>query len=458
MNLITNNSNLTTEFQEKTNPEIQNEQSAKNDSTPNTKFGADYFSALPSLFQHITLPFYSEDERLIVLLSSLTVLSSVLPEVYGNYDRKKLYTNLYLYILGKASSGKGNAIWSKLLLKPLQEQFNDMEDLIKKLSKTKVDFSKLLDSKELTQQQKLVIPANNSAAGFVELLSNNGGKGLMFETEGDTVANTLKSDYGNYSDMLRKAFHHETISQYRKGDGKLIEFESPKLSVLITSTPNQLYHLIPDPENGLFSRFMFYQTTPVEHFIDVFSDDENVDLDAIFRQAGEQFLDIHNQINEQNGVKFAFSTEQKQQFQTFFNYAKSTLTQFIDQDLDASVNRMGVIFFRVAMIFSVIRHTESGELAGSIVCSNTDFDNTKKLIEHLLSVLSKVFQDFPNKEINSLPTSKINLFKALPETFTTNEAVKLGNEYGVKERTLKNFLKMPCFEKIKHGEYKKVVK
>ena len=258
--------------------------------------------------------------------------------------------------------------------------------------------------------------------------------------------------------MLRKAFHHETISQYRKGDGKLIEFESPKLSVLITSTPNQLYHLIPDPENGLFSRFMFYQTTPVEHFIDVFSDDEDVDLDAIFRQAGEQFLDIHNQINEQNGVKFSFSTEQKQQFQTFFNYAKSTLTQFIDQDLDASVNRMGVIFFRVAMIFSVIRHTESGELAGSIVCSNTDFDNTKKLIEHLLSVLSKVFQDFPNKELNSLPTSKINLFKALPETFTTNEAVKLGNEYGVKERTLKNFLKMPCFEKIKHGEYKKVVK
>jgi hypothetical protein len=40
----------------------------------------------------------------------------------------------------------------------------------------------------------------------------------MFETEGDTLAQTFKSEHGNYSDGFRKAFHHEKISYLRRKD------------------------------------------------------------------------------------------------------------------------------------------------------------------------------------------------------------------------------------------------
>src|SRR6185369_8710364 len=71
----------------------------------------------------------------------------------------------------------------------------------------------------------LIIPANNSTTGVFQLLFENEGRGLLFETEGDTMAQAFKSDYGNYSDGFRKAFHHETISYYRRTDREYVDIE-----------------------------------------------------------------------------------------------------------------------------------------------------------------------------------------------------------------------------------------
>ena len=35
---------------------------------------------------------------------------------------------------------------------------------------------------------------------------------LIMESEADTLSNMLNNDWNNYSDVLRKAFHHEPIS------------------------------------------------------------------------------------------------------------------------------------------------------------------------------------------------------------------------------------------------------
>jgi hypothetical protein len=58
----------------------------------------------------------------------------------------------------------------------------------------------------------LFVPANSSATVVFQILNDNAGVGLLFETKGDTLAQTFKSEHGNYSDGFRKVFHHETIS------------------------------------------------------------------------------------------------------------------------------------------------------------------------------------------------------------------------------------------------------
>ena len=68
-------------------------------------------------------------------------------------------------------------------------------------------------------------------------VNDNDGKGLIFETEGDTIAGAFKSDYSNYSDGFRKAFHHETISYCRRTDREYVDIEFPCLSAMLSGTP-----------------------------------------------------------------------------------------------------------------------------------------------------------------------------------------------------------------------------
>lgn len=104
----------------------------------------------------------------------------------------------------------------------------------------------------------LIVPANSSASAFLRIAKDNDGIILLFETEGDTLSQTLKSDYGNYSDVLRKAFHHEVLSMSRCKDREMSEVEQPRISVVLAGTPGQVNRLISNEEDGLLSRFCFY--------------------------------------------------------------------------------------------------------------------------------------------------------------------------------------------------------
>jgi hypothetical protein len=44
----------------------------------------------------------------------------------------------------------------------------------------------------------LIILANSGATAFFQILNDNKGAGLMFETEGDTLVQTFKSEHGNF--------------------------------------------------------------------------------------------------------------------------------------------------------------------------------------------------------------------------------------------------------------------
>ena len=77
-------------------------------------------------------------------------------------------------------------------------------------------------------------------------LEANGGSGMIFETEADTLTNMISNkEYGNYSDLLRRAFHHETVSMVRVTDQVNIEIEEPRLAVIMTCTGSQLVLLRP---------------------------------------------------------------------------------------------------------------------------------------------------------------------------------------------------------------------
>ena len=122
---------------------------------------------------------------------------------------------------------------------------------------------------EAPHRRTLFIPTNSSAASVIQQLDNNGGVGLIFDTECDTLSAILKSEYGDYSTIIRKSYHHEAIDLSRRKDDEYRVIERPMLAICLSGTPGQLYTLTPQAEDGTFSRITCYHMPFKAEFRDV---------------------------------------------------------------------------------------------------------------------------------------------------------------------------------------------
>ncbi len=290
-------------------------------------------------------------------------------------------------------------------------------------------------------EKMLFIPANNSAAGVLQLLHDNNGRGLMFETEGDTMAYTFKSDYGNYSDAFRKAFHHETIRYYRKTDREFVDLEYPCLSTVLSGTPKQVQNLIPDAENGLFSRFMFYYLQITNEWKDVFERKVENGYDAFFARYGNDYYHLFKELNASSGIEFTLTAGQKSQFNNIFARWQTMYETLLGSEYTATVRRLGLITFRMALIFSVLRLLETGDLPTQIICEERDFQNAIAITEVLILHAKKVFSELPQ----SSPAIKREnreerFYNSLSNTFTRKDYVEAAESLNIPDKTAQNYI------------------
>lgn len=261
------------------------------------------YPSLPPFIQEVVNCSISIEDREIVLLGTIGCLSACFPNVCGLYDDHIVYPNLYLFLVADAGMGKGSLNLCRELIAPINNRLHEeskqqMIDYKSKLAEYQQNKKKCPDLIEPVPppQKTLIIPANSSASSFMSLLSDNEGIGLLFETEGDTLSQTLKSEHGNYSDVLRKGFHHETISMSRRKDREFVELQSPRFSVVLSGTPRQVQRLIPDEEDGLLSRFIYYFIPFRRGIRNVFENDcISKSKHVAFKQFGDRFLVMHDE-------------------------------------------------------------------------------------------------------------------------------------------------------------------
>ena len=156
----------------------------------------------------------------------------------------------------------------------------------------------------------LFLPANSSSTAIYQALNENSEHGLMFETEGDTLTSTFGQDFGDFSDGLRKAFHHESISYLRRTQREYVNIKKPRLSTVLSGTPQQVVNLMSSVENGLFSRFLFYYLDKKTEWIDVLDESDGEPLDELFEKLGKEYLAFFHTLQELPEIKFLMTPEQ----------------------------------------------------------------------------------------------------------------------------------------------------
>ena len=430
---------------------------------------------LPMLLRDVVDKSVSAEDADMLLIGGMVAMSCVLPNVSGVYDRRRVYPNLYLFVSAEASVGKGRLALCKELVRPihkeLRTQYLTEVEMIKKALE---ENGKRTDGVDIRVPQKaLFVPANSTSTAVYQTLNDNGGRGLIFETEGDTLTNMLKQDYGNFSDGLRKAFHHETVSYMRRKEREWVEIEEPQLSVVLAGTPRQIGALIPDTENGLFSRFLLLRLTLKEEWKDVFAKELSyVSDDELFRNFGHRFHRFYRTLCDLDGeLKFVMTRKQEREFNSRFAAMQSEMICGEGMNMVATVRRFGLITFRLAMILSVLRlEGEEIDYKRELICTDDDFDTAMTMMEALISHSIEVYHEMDDgysaKSANGAQCKEVKnewknrLLNSLKDEFTNREAEQMGEKMEFSRRTvygyLREMLEEGKVERVRYGGYRKV--
>ena len=434
-------------------------------------FSQSIHDSLPDFLKKIYVCADSDEDADILILGSLTVISAALPNILGVYGKRPVYANLFLFVTARASSGKGRLSLCKYLIEPIHENLRSINEAEKMEYKEKMQRYNAAGKNKVNMEKPdepplrmLFIPANSSATAVYQVLNDNNGQGIMFETEGDTLANTFTSDYGDYSDGFRKAFHHESISYVRRKDKEYVNIKRPRLSTLLTGTPKQITSLITDAENGLFSRFIFYFLNTKIVWKDVFESNGDMTADDYFCSLGVEFNDFYRLLTDAGEIRFSFTDSQQEEFNAYFDAQQLKFAGSLGTEIIASIRRMGLITFRMAMILSALRIMEDGCFEPKLICTDTDFKTAMTISDVLLQHTAKVFKELPKANAatagSGQKTVRRQMFlDKLPPEFDRHTfidiAASLSIPLSTAERNIKQWCEKGILTHLDQGKYKR---
>ncbi|MCA4531660.1 DUF3987 domain-containing protein [Bacteroides xylanisolvens] len=322
---------------------------------------ADWPKILLLIMNYATSP----TQRDVMLLGALTAIGASMERyVRCPYAGKLQSPCLQSFIVAPSASGKGILSLIRLLVEPIHDEIRQQVAAeVKAYKKEKAAYDVMgkerskVEAPQMPKNRMFLISGNNTGTGILQNIMDANGTGLICETEADTISAAIGSEYGHWSDTLRKAFDHDRLSYNRRTDQEYREVKKSYLSVLLSGTPAQVKPLIPSTENGLFSRQLFYYMHGIWAWINQFESGE-ADLEAIFTDIG---LEWKKQLDlmKTHGVHTLRLTDgQKQEFNTLFSdlFFRSGLAN--DNEMSSSIARLAVNTCRIMAEVAMIRALE----------------------------------------------------------------------------------------------------
>ena len=407
---------------------------------------SEVYQQLPEILKESADMFQDAIEKDVFLIGAISVISGCLPNVEGIYFDEPHSAHLYSFITAPAGSGKGKLKWAKYfglkIHKTMVEQSirakEDYEQELENYNNLNKNQRQGVERPREPKRKMFYIPANSSSSAFIQALSDNDFKGIIFETEADTLAGTLKQDWGNFSDVLRKAFHHESTNMFRRKDNEHIEVEDPHLAIALSGTPKQVHNMMPDVENGLFSRFLYYAFEDYSDFKNPFVSHQKVNYTDFFEEKGKQVYELYQILtNQPSVIEFRFTADQGEVFTEQFNVLYKRNRMLLGNDFNANSRRLGLVTFRIAMVLRTLRILEDGDYSNPLICNETDFQTAIQIAFTLEKHAIAVFQNLPNNDLKGV---KLKFYNVLPDNFNRQGYLAVAQELNIKEKTAEKYI------------------
>lgn len=379
------------------------------------RFNKKIYDKSPKVLQDLLATVEQDEEKEVVYFTSIILLGVLFPNRVFRYFNNNYYPNLYGYILGEAASFKGKAKIVRSALKPYQAAVDERYKQQAEEKAAAIAYNK--ENKEnkrpinKTPDLNLFFDGNTSSAAMLKAMQDSPVL-VMFETEGDTITKTWKTDWGNYSDILRKTFEHESLYSLKKNGNEenllRIHIQNPKLSVLVSSTEQQMRKVLnsDETENGLMSRFLFYIVQNDKKWYNGWESNTDIDIESILRDRIPP--DVWMTWTSQPDCYYSLSKEAHQYHQDYFNYVNDNWPEELF-NIIALIRRSGTATARIAMVIEELKRLDepvkkSGLIAKSYTISGESMqlaiEIMKVLMQHLFVAWQITYKEEDFKETN----------------------------------------------------------
>ena len=391
---------------------------------------------LPESVQQMLSLASTPEEQDIILMATLAAASACVPKMYFTYGPtgKKYYANLQCFILAAAASGKGIA--------------NQVLEMVRVID----------------EQYPMLIAGDSTLAAFYKALEEQGGCGYMHESEGSVITDIWKNAAANYNTALRKAAEHEPISRNRvKGAS---EIKNPRLSMLLTGTFGQYKALVPNVENGYFSRLLTVVIRGTNPFDKRYVSSKG-GQSAVPKIVGQRLLRVYELLLCGGEREWSLTEAQKERLGEHLETEYGTLISLLGDNFHSAVVRMAVQIERIAMVLSAMRGGENNRpcMVDTLYCSDQDYETAEiignKMLMHMAAAYRMIDGDAQEcvPEIKPIDQRKV-VFEQLKAEYALGELIQEAKSQGVSRssaiRWNNEWIEKGMVTKENHGIYRKV--
>lgn len=371
---------------------------------------------------------------------------------------------IYACLVGRAGTNKSHPL--SFAIKPVMEKDKESYQTFLLEKETYLQVSSIskkereekgLDEPKPPILQKFIISDYTPEAVSTIHLNNRRGIGVYIDELAGWFKNFNRYNKGSEQEQWLSNWSGKPIISDRK-TGNSIYIDSPCISVIGTIQNDILEEISKDARdsNGFIDRILF--AIPDQLQKEYWSEEE------IPQQTIENYnviigrlLDLQFDTTTLESALLPFSPTAKR---ILFDWQRDNTDRINNHPNDkvaSMYSKLDVYIIRFSLILQMLRWA-CGE-GGNTVIEEITVNNAILLTEYFRTNAEKVHKVLSESTpFDRLPQDKQKIYEALPtENFQTNIGLKIAENFGMKERSFKNWLNdSNLFTKVSYGIYEKV--
>ncbi|RZK26586.1 MAG: DUF3987 domain-containing protein [Flavobacterium sp.] len=398
----------------------------------------------------------------ILYAVSLAIGNTYKVEVLGGWKENAV---IYLAIVGKPGTNKSHPL--SFAIQPIVEK-DKIAYRAYIRAKSEYDAIVAMSAKErkseginIPDEPKLnkCLMSDFTLEALATVHSNNlRGIGVYVDELAGWIKNFNRYSSGSEMEFWLSNWSGKPIISDRKSSAP-INISNPFISVAGTIQNGILNELGRDNrnQNGFIDRMLFVMPSGIQmQYLSKKGISDEVT--ALYSTIITSLLESEPELDDYGAAVsnvLQFNTEANLLFEQWYNNNVDLINNCDDESLSGNYAKFNQHTARFALILQLLSYA-CGESDNNFINTNS-VRGAIELTEFFRLNASKVHSIISNSNpLEHLPLDKQNLYKQLPDTFTTEEGVKIAESINIPERTFKRFLESKLFfDKVARGKYEK---